>query len=64
MTYIIINDQAYQTDTTQQILVARAAMAQADVDRADVWTCSYDTVEAAEDAGFEGAYRNGECVFV
>lgn len=65
MTYVVITDQTYQTDTPQQIAAAQAALREADLDSAPVWTSPFDSVEALEAAemGDPEAYENGQVLF-
>jgi len=64
MTYITINDQTFATDTETDITEAKAAMVANEITSAKVYTAPYDTVEAAEAAGFDGAYANGQVLTV
>lgn len=63
MEYVVINEETFAVDTSEQIAVALAALRAAGDKEVAVWVAPQATLEDAEEAGFEGAYANGRKLF-
>lgn len=63
MEYVVINEETFAVDTSEQIAVALAALRAAGDKEVAVWVAPQATLEDAEEVGFEGAYANGRKLF-
>ncbi len=64
LTYVIIGEDFYQTDTKEQIEAAKDALAEAGLTEAEVWASPRGSLRDVEEMGDPDAYLNGQRLFL
>lgn len=57
MEYVVIAEETFVVETQEQIRAAQEALRAAGESETEVWYAPQETLENAEEVGFEGAYK-------